>query len=180
MTAKIIDLPQRDDDTIPVVCGLPLVDADPKIIARRLGAKSWEDRTRFFDNIIDQSLENMVKMGEFAVTEDGALAFYDWTMLKMHERIGQVLDLWGGAKPGEDLAAAVYALSLNPQHRHVARGYIKDRADGHPDRQFNQIAAERMALRVFYNGSGMVRPGLSHAWRYGVPEEKRGRVQRAR
>ena len=39
MTAKIIELPQRDDGTIPVVCGLPLIDADPAMIARHLGAE---------------------------------------------------------------------------------------------------------------------------------------------
>ncbi len=27
-----------------------------------------------------------------------------------------------------------------------------------------------MALCVFYNGSELVRPGLSYAWDYGVPE----------
>ncbi len=46
MTAKINDLPQPDDDTIPVVCGLPLIDADPAVIARRLSAAPWEDRFR--------------------------------------------------------------------------------------------------------------------------------------
>ena len=171
MTADIIDLPQRDDDTIPVVCGLPLVDADPKIMARRLGPSTWEDRARFFDNIINQSFENMVKMGEFAATEDGTRAFYDWAMLKMHEQIGRTLDVWGEAKPGEDLAAAIYALSLNPQHRHEARGYFKNRGGGYASRQFNDVAGDRMSLCVFYNMSGLTRPGLGYAWRYGIPEE---------
>ena len=95
MTAKIIDLPQQDDDTIPVVCGLPLVDADPKIIARRLHAKSWEDRARFFDNIVGDSIDNMLKMGDLAVTDDDKRVFFDWAMLKMHEQIGRTLDVVG-------------------------------------------------------------------------------------
>ncbi len=53
-------------------------------------------------------------------------------------------------------------------HRHVARGYFKKRGGGHPSRQFNQIAAERMALCVFYNMSELSRPGLGYAWRYGI------------
>ncbi len=53
------------------------------------------------------------------------------------ERIGQVIDLWGEAGPGEDLAASIYALSLNPQHRLAARGYFKDRAAEYASRQFN-------------------------------------------
>ena len=162
MTAKIIDL--------PLACGLPLADADPKIIARTIGGESWEGRTRFFDNIIDESLANMVETGESLTAEHGAVDFYDWAMLKMHEQIGRTLDVWGEVKPGEDLAAVIYALSLNPRHRIAARKYFKDRAQGHADQQINQVAGDRMGLRIFYNGSGLVRPGLSHAWRYGVPE----------
>ncbi len=39
MTAQIIDLPRSDDDTFPVISGIPLADADPAVIARRLGDK---------------------------------------------------------------------------------------------------------------------------------------------
>ncbi len=131
----------------------------------------WEDRVRFFDNIIDQSLANMVEMGECAATEHVTCAFYEWAMLKMHERIGRTLDLWGGAKPGEDLAAAIYALSLNPQHRRAAREYFKNRSKELQHQQFNQIIAQRMGLCVFSNMSRLVRPGLSYAWRHGVPGE---------
>ncbi len=110
-------------------------------------------------------------MAEFAVTMDDTRAFYDWAVLKMHEQIGRTLDLWDEAKPGEDLAAAVYALSLKPQHRHVARRYFKDRGAGYLSRQFNDVAGDRMGLRVFYNMSELSRPGLGYAWRYGLPEE---------
>ncbi len=33
---------EDDDDVIPNDTYIPLIDADPKVIARRLGEKSWE------------------------------------------------------------------------------------------------------------------------------------------
>ena len=168
MTAKIIDLPRRDDDTIPVVSGLPLIDADPAVIARFLDGKSWEDRAWFFDGILTDSLKQMIETGESLTFEHGTVDFYDWAMLRMHEQIGRTLDVWGEAKPGEDLAAVMYALSLNPRHRLATREYFKARGGGLQHQQFNQIAGDRMSLCIFHNGSGLVRPGLSHAWRYGI------------
>ncbi len=170
MAAQIIDLPRSDDNTFPVISGIPLADADPAVIAHRLGDKPWEERVWFFNNIVAESLERMIKISDHAMTEADGLAFLEWAILKMHERIGQVIDHWGEAKPGEDLAAAIYALSLNPQHRLAARGYFKDRGAEHASRQFHEVAGSMEPLRVFYNLSELSRPGLSQAWRDGVPE----------
>ena len=151
MTADIIDLPHQDDETIPVVFGVPLIDADPAVIARRLRRKSWPDRAKFFNNITADSLERMTWMVEHAVSEDDQQAHLDWNVLKMHERIGQVIDLWGEAKPSEDLAAAIYVLSLNPQHRRAASEYFKDRSADYLSDQVRGVMARLTALRMFYN-----------------------------
>ena len=170
MTAKIINLPSPDDDTFPVVSGIPLVDAPAALIARVAANKSWENRAKGFNSFLVESFEHLHEMSEHAMTEDDAVVFIEWVMLKMHERIGQVIDLWGEAKPKEDLAAAIYAVSLNPHHRLEARRYFVNRGDQYLSRQFNQVAARMEALRVFYNLSELSRPGLGHAWRSGVPE----------
>ena len=68
MAAQIIDLPRSDDDTFPVISGIPLADADPAVIARRLGDKPWEERVWFFNNIVAESLERMIKKSDPAMT----------------------------------------------------------------------------------------------------------------
>ena len=42
-----------DDGLITFDTGVYLIDADPAVIAEQLGDKSWEDRARFFNNIIN-------------------------------------------------------------------------------------------------------------------------------
>ena len=171
MTAEIITLPERDDDTIPVKSGLPLADADAGIIGRRLAREDWEMRVHFFNNILCDSLDNMTTMGLSAIHEDDTLAWFDWGLLQMHERIGQSLELWGETKPTEDMAAVLYAASLNPIHRKAAAGYFKRRGRGGPSQQVNEIATDFEPFRVFYNLSDLARPGLGLAWRQGVPED---------
>ena len=171
MTAKIIDLPSRDDDTIPVITGIPFIDADPALIARRVGGKPWTDRIRFFNNIIDESFARTMNMHEYAASEDDAMEWLNWVYLKFHQRIGEVLDFWGEDEPGEDLAVLMFALSLKPAHRLAAREYFRNRSGPDPGRQFNEIAGDRAALCATYNGSELIRPGLAFAWKVGVPEK---------
>ncbi len=171
MSAEIVDLPLPDDDTIVAVTGLPLVDADPAVIARRMKDKPWGKRALFYSSIYSESMDRLMKMLNYTETDDDWQVVNEWAMLKMHERIGQALDAWGEDKPAEDMAVLLFALSLNPHHRQAARKYFKDRAGPYPSQQFNEIAAELMGLKIFYNASGLIRPGLSHAWRQGVPED---------
>ncbi len=128
-------------------------------------------RVHFFNNIVCESLDRMAMMGDYAIDEDDTLAWYEWGLLQMHERIGQSLELWGETKPTEDLAAILYAASLNPAHRKAAAGYFKSRGRGGPSQQVNQIATDFEAFRVFYKLSDLARPGLGLVWRRGVPED---------
>ena len=100
---------------------------------------------------------------DYAETEDDKRSFFDWSMLKMHERIGQALDHWGAAEPTEDVAAAIYMLSLNPAHRLVARTYFCHRRGGYLTQQVREAAGEFKTLTMFYNLSECVRPGLTYA-----------------
>ena len=172
MTAQIIDFPPPDDDDIiPVISGNPLADADPAIIARRLGNKPWPDRLNFFNSIICDGLEIMTRMIEHAVTKDDEIEIRTWAMLKMRERIAETLDLWGDAEPSEELAALLFALSLNPAHREAARACCKKHSGAYPSVQFNVIGREFPWLCAFYNSSELIRPELDLVWKLGVPEE---------
>ena len=172
MSAQIINLPAPDDDTIPVVSGIPLADADPVVIARRGCNKPWEDRAWFFNNILNTGFERTGRMMDYAVTDDDAREFTAWVLLTAHRRIAETLDLWGDEEPSEGPAALLFALSLKPDHRLAARAYfMKMDARTYPSTQFNQIAEEWPVLRIFHNLSELTRPGLDLAWRRGVPEE---------
>ena len=170
MSAEIIDLPRPDDDVVVCVSGLPLVDIDPAVVARRLNDKPWSDRAFFFNSIYCESVDRQGEMLDHIENAGDQQLFIEWATLAMHERIGQTLDIWGEDKPAEDVAALLFALSLNPHHRGAARVYFRDRARPHPSQQFNEIAAGFGGLKVFYNLSQLVRPGLSQVWRQGVPD----------
>ena len=171
MSAEIIPLPERDKDTIPYRTGLPLIDADPAVIARCLANEPWEKRALFFNNIISQSMEFVANTIEYTMLDDGPREYIEWAMLKMHERIGQTLDLLDNAKPSEDIAAGLYILSLNPAHRQAARGYFCRRDKGYLSAQVREVVTEFHSLLIFFNMSEVARPGLSYAWECGVPDE---------
>ena len=61
---SVIPFPTPNDDVIPLETGIPLIDADPKVIARRLADDTWETRANFFSNIITGSITNATKIGE--------------------------------------------------------------------------------------------------------------------
>ena len=53
-TAEIVQLIQPDD-AVPLISGIPLIDIDSKVLARRLRAKTWEERVLVFNNAIANS-----------------------------------------------------------------------------------------------------------------------------
>ena len=73
--------------------------------------------------------------------------------------------------PGEDIAAGIYLLSLNPAHRQAARGYFCRRGKGYLSAQAREAYTEFSSLLIFFNMSELARPGLSYAWKCGVPDE---------
>jgi hypothetical protein len=179
--AAIVPFPIPDDDIIPVITGVTLVDADPNVIARRLGPKNWKARTLFFHNIIAGSVDNVGKMIGAAKTQDDGAYFLDWSMCEMSRRIGEVLDLWGETEPANKDAAALFLLSLKPEHRRAACMFISSRrpkyratvrevtefVDGYMQKTWQNLA-------IFYRMTIMGNPAENAAWLAGPQECRDG------
>ncbi len=156
-------LPEDDDDIIEPDSYIWLVDADPEVIARRLADKPWSHRARFFNNIITESLDNLGKTLELLEAKGGKRAaeeYIDICLLGMHERICQVLDIWGLEAPPDKDAAQVFALSFSPEHRAAARVFC-----GSNQAALDSLFEPASGLMVFKNMSLCVRPGLNEVWR---------------
>jgi len=118
--ATFVAFPEPEDDIIPLITGFPLVDADAKVIARRLRRVSLEDRAQFFHNIISDTLDNCGKLQDLAPNLDAAAEFLDWALLEMQRKVAETLDLWNEPEVTSPHAAAIYELSLNVEHRRAA------------------------------------------------------------
>ena len=151
------------DEKIKLDTCIPLIDAEPKVIARRLRDRSWSDRRRFFDSILAESFTNLGKsleLFEKKLSEAELLEYSEVTLLGMHQQICATLDLWGEAIPPNEDAAVLYAVSLSPEHRRAARIFCGDSAAA-LDRLFKWGSG----LMVFKNASRITQPGLSEIWR---------------
>jgi hypothetical protein len=171
--AAIVPFPVPDDDIIPIVTGLPLVDADPKVIARRLRAKNWKDRTRFFNNVICTSIENANEMLHYARSKDDSADFLDWGLTEMMRRIGETLDLWGATEPADADAAIRLLSSLNPKHQRAGRKWANTQPGSRPPAKFfdTYVTKNWETLAIFFRicSTDMCCAGL--AWRAG-PQER--------
>jgi hypothetical protein len=165
----------QPDERIPVITGLPLVDADPKAIARRLRGKSWDEVANFFDAIVAESLVSYAKLADFLVTEDERDAFTEFALLGMMRAVGVVLELFEKkgcvvtalADPG---AIALCCLSLNPIHRRAARRWISGIREKTAAVFFAEVVAERwQALAVFFKLVEGMLPGAGQAWGRAMP-----------
>ncbi len=108
-------VPFPDDDIIPLVTGVTLIDAEAHVLARRLRPEPWEARARFFNNIIGGSLENMVKLSEVQFEEGDEARqreFWDMCMLTMHVRIAETLEYWEAETPWDRHAARLPCLRM--------------------------------------------------------------------
>lgn len=65
MSTNIVDFPDPDE-TFELDTHIPIVDMAAEVIARRLKDRSWEARTRFFNNVIVSSVEAAGKMIKLA------------------------------------------------------------------------------------------------------------------
>ena len=153
----------EDDDLIPFDTGIILIDADPKVIARRLGGKTWEARARFFSNIITGSITNATKIGElYGDDKEGALVEMMLVLCGIHERVAEVLDLWGAEDPPDIHAACIYALSMAFEHRMKARQFFGSQGTHEDD---HRLQAAWPELAIANRISMAARPGLSELWR---------------
>jgi len=150
-----------DDDIIPLDTCITLIDADAAVIARRLGDVSWADRERFFNNIICESLDNLAKvMGVLELAPDQSREFVEAAFLGMHERIGEIVELWGAPAVTNDDMARVYALSAAPGHRVAVGDYCAK-----VKRKVDALFKPDTGLIWFFRFSTAFRPGMSLWWR---------------
>ena len=154
---------EDNDDVIPNDTYIPLIDADPKVIARRLGEKSWESRARFFSNIITGSVGNATKMGElYGEDVEGWRMEMALVLCGIHERVAEVLELWGVEDPPDIHAACIYALSMSFEHRIKANAFFGSKG---PILHDALIQKAWPNLAIAHRISMSARPGLSELWR---------------
>jgi len=151
--ATVIQLPIADDNVIPNITGFTLVDADPNVLARALRRRRWPARAKFFNNILHVSIINGIKMVEIVPAKKAGEALLDWGLVEMRRRIGEVIDLLGETEPPDAAAAAVFFLSLKPEHQTAAKTWAQPQPSGLPAGLvfFGSGAAKRWPdLGVFY------------------------------
>src|SRR5262245_53532857 len=89
-SAQVIDLVPQED-LLETKTGMALIDADPRVMARRLRLFSWKRRCLFFTNIATDSYRVAIFCCEH-VDEAEQERYLAWFMTKCSERIGQTLD----------------------------------------------------------------------------------------
>ena len=163
MSADIVELPDPNE-VIPQDTLIPVLDAPAEVIARRLKDRSWEARTRFFNNIIVGSLEvagKMLPVLEPSMSMDGPMSkdgLFTGIIVATHEKVANTLDLWPAPDPMTQDAAELYLVSMSPEHRALARRYFEDRRIGHLD----QIKSP--GLYTFQRLSEAMHAGLTELW----------------
>jgi hypothetical protein len=169
--AAIVTLIPRDA-YIPLVSGLPLVDADPKVIARALRQESWSKRAHFFNNILAASLEAFAKMGGHVHGEEDNERFSEWAQLCLMKAIGEALHTLGDERPTEPAAVALFYLSLDPMHRRAARAWIRKQAEGPQPADFfaSQVVEKWPVLSIFHIMISLTGPGQGEVWREGITD----------
>jgi hypothetical protein len=170
-SAAIVTLIPRDD-YIPLVSGLPLVDADPKVIARALRQQSWSNRAHFLNNILAASLENFAEMSDYVQGEEDKERFSEWAQLRLMRAIGEALHTLGDERATEPAAVALFYLSLDPMHRRAARSWVKKQCEGtHSEDFFSSEVAEKWpVLAIFHNMISLTGPGQGEVWREGIAD----------
>ena len=151
------------DDEIELNTGLTLVDVDAEVVARRLRLLAWDDRARFFNNIIVESIENSTKLLGFCRTKADGRAFINWGMVEMMRKIANVLDIWDEWEVKEEAAATIFRLSLNPEHQEIADKWIRHpnpyRGRDETDKFFDTwVQTNWQALAIFYRLVGAANP----------------------
>lgn len=116
-TANVIQFPEGCDSYFESPLGLYVADFDPKGLARYLGQRSWTDRARVLNNMMNATLDNAIT---FANRADDKKRFFAWVQVRVQERIALLLQELGAEKPEDDASLLLFALSLNPDHRKAA------------------------------------------------------------
>ena len=124
MSAVIHEL-EHPDDIIEVRTGLPAIDIDPNVVARRMRAKPWKDRTCFLHNVIVGSMEIWSVMNDHIIggPDEKDDRFNAWCWLSLKANVSAILEEFGSERPECDDSAACFAVALSPAHRTAANQY---------------------------------------------------------
>ena len=162
------------DKTIPQETFLPLLDAPLDELATYLAGHSWEARKRYLNNMMGDSVENLMKQIEFFKKK--GLPRSEWTaateecLVHLHIKIGQLLNAWGATKPADKHAAVLFVLSASSEHRHALARWMPGGTTSPPEE--HRLFEPASGRAVFKQVSLMMRPGLAECWRETVGEAR--------
>ena len=157
------------DKIVPQDTLLPLLDAPLDDLATYLAPDSWEARKRYLNNMMGDSITNLMKQLEVfeknGQSESECRYVLDGCLVGLHVKIGQLLDAWGAPEvPPDEHAAALYVLSASPEHRHALAKFMPGGTTSPPEE--NELFESGTGLMIFKNISLAMRPGLSECWRW--------------
>jgi hypothetical protein len=154
----------------PDTC-IPIIDANPETMAIAMGPRTWKQRRRFFDNIVNASMTASLKLAQKLEADECGLPLLqgvEISHLGIHQAIGEMIECLGEEEPACTDSAAVFLCSMNPAHHLAAREYLN--ASGHesagcPPFMDQEVFPDGNPLVIFLRISITIRPGLSRYWR---------------
>ena len=160
------------DKTIPQETFLPLLDAPLDELATYLADHSWEARKNYLNNMMGDSIMNLVKQIEFFEKKGRPssewCAVTECCLVGLHVKIGQLLDAWGATDPADKHAAVLFVLSASSEHRHALARWMPGGTTSPPEE--HRLFDPASGLAIFKQLSLMMRPGLAECWRGTVGE----------
>ena len=177
MSAQIISLEDIEaaeraaNEPIEPDTFIPIIDVDPKTMAIAMRPRSWEQRRRFFDSIVAESLEKTMTLAEVLAGGEGdvqELEVMQTAHLGIHQAIGEMIECLGEETPTCKDSAAVFLCSMNPVHCTAARVYLNAsgcEGAGNPPFMNREVFPDGNPLVMFLRMSVIMRPGLSEYWR---------------
>ena len=158
---------------IPQETLLPLLDAPLDELAAYLAGHTWEARKDYLNNMMGDSITNLMKQMAFfeqkGVAEAENRALGECCMVGLHVKIGQLLDAWGATKPADEHAAVLFVLSASSEHRHVLAKWMPGGTTSPPEE--HELFEPASGLAIFKQLSLMMRPGIAECWRQTVGED---------
>ena len=154
----------------PATC-IPIIDAAPETMAIAMRPRSWKQRRRFFENIVNDSMAASVKLAKVLEADACGLPLLEVveiSHLGIHQAIGEMIECLGEEEPTCTDSAAVFLCSMNPAHCLAAREYLNAsgrESAGCPPFMDQEVFPDGNPLVIFLRISITIRPGLSRYWR---------------
>ena len=155
------------DKTIPQETFLPLLDAPLDELATYLADRSWEARKNYLNNMMGDSITNLVKQIGFfeekEIPKSEKMVMAEACLVALHIKIGQLLNAWGATEPADKHAAVLFVLSASSEHRHALARWMPGGTTSPPEE--HRLFEPASGLAIFKQLSLMMRPGLAECWR---------------